>query len=181
MNWLDVVLLILVVGSAAAAFSKGITREVIGLVTVMAALILGAWFYGTAGAWLEPYLHSRNAANFCGFAIVFAGVMVAGSLFGALVARLMRLGGLSLLDRMLGFLFGALRGALVAVALVMALMAFTPGPKPPTAVVNSRLAPYVIDTAHVMAAAAPHELKDGFRRSYEQVKSMWNDTLKEGK
>ncbi len=180
MNWLDVVLLILLLVSAVTAFSKGITREVIGLISVVSALLLGCWFYGTAGAWLEPYVHSRGTANFCGFAIVFVGVMVVGGLIGMLLTRLLRLTGLSFLDRLLGFLFGVARGLLLAAALVMAIMAFTPGASPPRAVVDSRCSPYVMDAANAMAAVAPHELKDGFRRSYEQVKSIWKDALKRG-
>jgi hypothetical protein len=38
----------------------------------------------------------------------------------------------------------------------------------------------VIDAARVCAAVAPHELKDGFRKSYEQVKTIWGNALKKG-
>jgi hypothetical protein len=38
----------------------------------------------------------------------------------------------------------------------------------------------VIDAARVVSAVAPHELKDGFRKSYEQVKTIWGDALKKG-
>jgi len=71
---------------------------------------------------------------------------------------------------------------LIAVALIVAIMAFTPatGDAPPNAVVHSRLAPYVLDTAHVFASIAPRELKDSFRKHYGQVKSIWQDTLKNG-
>lgn len=180
MNWLDVLLLVLIAGSAAAAFAKGITREVIGVLSVIGAVVLGAWFYGTAGGWLEPYVSSRGVANLCGFLMVFFGVMLLGGLLAALLARMLHLTGLSVMDRLLGLVFGAVRGLLLAVALVMAFMAFTPGISPPKAVVESRLAPYVVEAADLMAAIAPHELKDGFRKNYEQVQSKWKDTLKKG-
>jgi hypothetical protein len=44
--------------------------------------------------------------------------------------------------------------------------------------VHSRVAPYVIDTAHLFASVAPRELKDSFRKRYGQVKSIWEDTVK---
>jgi len=69
---------------------------------------------------------------------------------------------------------------LIAIAVVLALLAFTPGKAPPNAVVHSKVAPYVIDAARVCAAVAPHELKDGFRKSYGQVKAIWGDALKKG-
>lgn len=183
MNWLDVVLLILMLLSVVAAFRKGLTREIVGLISCLAALVLGAWFYGMVGGVLEPYVSSRGVANFCGFLIVFCGVMLAGSLAGLLLGRLLKVVGLSFFDRLLGAGFGAVRGLLLAVALVLALMAFTPGVKadsPPPSVVNSRFAPYVIDAARLFAAAAPRELKEGFRKSYEQVKSSWEHALKKG-
>ena len=88
--------------------------------------------------------------------------------------------GLSLFDRLLGAGFGAVRGLLLAVAVVVAIVAFTPGTgdAPPTAVVHSRFAPYVIDTAHLFASMAPRELKDSFRKHYGQVKSIWDDAVK---
>jgi uncharacterized membrane protein required for colicin V production len=83
-------------------------------------------------------------------------------------------------DRLFGLMFGVARGLLLAAALVMAIMAFTPGTAPPDAVVHSRCSPYVVDAARLMAAVAPHELKDGFHKSYERVKSIWKDALKKG-
>jgi len=73
-----------------------------------------------------------------------------------------------------------LRGLLIAVALIMAIMAFSQGDKPPSSVVNSRTAPYVVDAARGFAALAPHELKEGFRKTYGEVKAAWEKALEEG-
>ena len=71
MNWLDIVLLVILAASVITSFRKGFSREVIGLVSVVLALFLGSWFYGTAGAFLLPYLSSRSMAMFGGFFLVF--------------------------------------------------------------------------------------------------------------
>lgn len=173
MNWLDIVLLILVVGSVVSAFAKGLTRELVGFVTVIAALVVSIWFYGTVGGYLLPYVKSRSVANLCGFLIAFFGIMLIGGLVGQIMKRIMKVAGLSFFDRALGAIFGLVRGVLVSIALVMAAMAFTPGDGAPRAVVESRLAPYVIDAARGCAAIAPYELRQGFRRSYEEVKGIW--------
>jgi membrane protein required for colicin V production len=107
-------------------------------------------------------------------------VLILGAILGRVMGRLMKVAGLSFVDRLLGAGFGVLRGLLISIALVLALLAFTPGKSPPNAVVHSRVAPYVIDAARVVAAVAPHELKDGFRKSYEQVKTIWGNALKKG-
>jgi membrane protein required for colicin V production len=182
MNWLDIVLLILIVGSILLSFKKGFSRELIELISGVAALFCGLWFYGAAGAFLLPYVSSKGIANFCGFILVFVGVMIAGAIIGHLFGRLVKAAGLSLFDRILGAGFGAVRGLLLAVAVIVAIVAFVPGPgdAPPGAVVHSRFAPYVIDTAHVFASMAPRELKDSFRKHYGQVKSIWDDAIKKG-
>jgi membrane protein required for colicin V production len=182
-NWLDAVLILLLAFSVWRSFAKGLTREVIGLLSVVTGIFLGTWLYSTAGEWIEPHVHSRGTANFCGFLVVFLGVMLLGSLVGYILSKLLRVTGLSFFDRLLGAAFGILRGVLVAAGLVMAILAFAPGAKagtPPDAVAGSRLAPLVIGAARIFVAAAPREMKDGFRKSYEQVKSRWEDTLKKG-
>jgi len=180
MNWLDVVLLLVLAGSVVTSFSTGLAREVVGLVSLVAALVLAIWFYGTAGSFLRPYVSSPGVANFCGFLMVFCGVLVLGALVGRVLGRMMKVAGLSFVDRLLGAGFGIVRGLLISIALVLALLAFTPGKSPPNAVVHSKVAPYVIDAARVCAAVAPHELKDGFRKSYEQVKTVWGNALRKG-
>ena len=123
MNWLDIVLLLVLVGSVATSFSTGLTREVVGLLSIVAALVLAIWFYGTAGSFLQPYVSSPGVSNFCGFLLVFFGVLILGAIVGRVLGRLMKVSGLSFVDRLLGAGFGAVRGLLVSVALVLALLA----------------------------------------------------------
>jgi membrane protein required for colicin V production len=179
MNWLDIVLLLVVAASVYMSFRKGLSREIIGLVSVVLALLLGIWFYGTAAAFIQPHVNSKTAANLAGFLLVFVGVLLLGHLVSYVVGKFLRVTGLSIVDHLLGAGFGAVRGALVAVALLMALMAFRDGDKPPAMVVNSRLAPYVAGTAQLFADVAPHELKEGFRKTYAEVKSAWRTALEE--
>jgi membrane protein required for colicin V production len=180
MNWLDVVLLVIFAASVAMSFRKGLSREVIGLASVVLAIVLGIWFYGTAGAFLVPYLSSRALANFAGFLLVFCGVLLAGHLVSYVVGRFLKVTGLSIFDHLFGTVFGAVRGILISVALIMAIMAFSQGDKPPSSVVQSRTAPYMVDAARAFAAMAPHELKEGFRKTYALVKSAWEKALEEG-
>lgn len=176
MNWLDVVLALVLAASVAAGFARGFARVGIGLAATLIGLVLGIWFYGTAGAFVLPYVSSRGLANFIGFLLVFFGVLLAGSVVGWILAKLLKWAGLGWLDRLMGAGVGLLRGIIIAVALVMALVAFAPKP-PPRSVVESRLAPYVIDAARVLAAVAPRELRDGFHAGYEHVKKIWSDTI----
>jgi membrane protein required for colicin V production len=173
MNWLDIIVLLIVAASVFTSFRKGLSREIIGLVSVVLAILLGVWFYGTAAGFLAPYLSSRAAANLGGFFLVFAAVLLLGHFTSYVVGKFLRVTGLSIIDHLLGAAFGAVRGALIAVALLMGIMAFSEASHPPAAVVNSRLAPYVAGAAQLFVDVAPHELKEGFRKTYSEVKSAW--------
>ncbi len=180
MNWLDIVILLILLVSVLTSFRKGFSREVIGLAAVVLALLLGAWFYGTAGSFLLPYVSSRAAANFVGFFLVFCGVMLCGAVVNFVIGKFLKVTGLSIFDHVLGAGFGLLRGVLVAVALILGIMAFAPGEQAPASVVRSRLAPYVVDAARVAAAMAPKELKDGFHKTYAEVKNAWGKAWQKG-
>jgi membrane protein required for colicin V production len=180
MNWLDAVLGIILLASLIHGFRRGFSRQIIGLVSVVLALLLGCWFYGTPAHWFAPYLASPALAGFAGFAVVFCGIMLLGGLVSTVVHRFLKLTGLSFFDHVLGAGFGLLRGALVAIAIVMGTMAFARTGQPPRAIVESRLAPYVVDSARLFASLAPYDLKEGFRRTYAQVKAAWHDTIEKG-
>jgi membrane protein required for colicin V production len=198
-NWLDYVLLAIVLGSVIMSVRKGFSREIIGLAAALFALVLGMWFYGLAGSFLIPYVSSPRVANLIGFLLVVFAVLVCGGLIGWIVSRFLRTIGLSFFDRLLGAAFGFVRGLLIAIALLTAFMAFGPqvdaksvdskGADAKTAaatvvnasVVNSRFAPYVLDASHTFVAIAPMELKSSFRRQYEQVKAALENNTHERK
>jgi membrane protein required for colicin V production len=180
MNWLDFVLVLILLASGIAGLRRGFSRQVIGLVSCVLALLLGIWFYGTVGFYLLPYTSSRTMANAGGFAVVFCGVLLLGSLVSFAVGTFLKVTGLSIFDHMLGVGFGLLRGLVFAIAIIMGVMAFSRGDRPPEAIVNSRMAPYVVDAARMFAAMAPHDLKEGFRKTYAQVKAAWGAALEKG-
>lgn len=179
MNWLDVVLAIIIGLSLLAGLKKGLAREVMALAALILGLLCGLWFYGVAGSLVRPFVSSDKLANGIGFFIVFGMILLLGALVGRLVEKIMKLIHLSWLNRLLGGAFGLLRGVLISTVIILILMAFAPKP-PPRSVVESRLAPYVVDVARLMAAAAPHELKEGFWKSYEKVMEIWADTIEKG-
>jgi membrane protein required for colicin V production len=178
MNWLDVILLLIIAASVYGSFRKGLSRQIIHLASVILGILLGAWFYGRVAEFLEPHVSSPTAAKLGGFLIVFCGVLLLGAIVSWIVGKFLRVTGLSIVDHLLGAVFGLLRGLLVAVALIMGVMAFSKDGKPPRAVEESRIAPYVSQAARFFAAMAPHELKEGFHKSYQQAEIAWNRTVK---
>lgn len=177
MNWLDYVLIALGLAFAVEGVARGLSRQLLGLAATVLGLLLASWFYGSAGAFLIPYVSHKGVANFLGFLFVFLGVQAAGALTGWLLSKMLKTVGLSWMDRLLGVGFGLLKGALVGVVLVLALSAFSIKPLP-DAVAGSRLAPVLVEAGRIAAALTPKEMKDGFQRSYENLKKFWQEEMR---
>jgi membrane protein required for colicin V production len=178
LNWLDFLLLAILLFSMVMSARKGFSREIVGLAAACLALVLGMWFYGLAGSFLLPYVSSARIANLIGFLLVVFAVMVLGGIVGWIISRFLRTIGLSFFDRLLGAVFGLVRGLLVAIALLTAYLAFGPEVDAKTvssSVLHSRIAPYVLDASHLVVAIAPMELKASFAKQYTQVKSLLNN------
>jgi membrane protein required for colicin V production len=120
MNWLDYLLIALIVVSSIAGVLRGLLREVIILVTWIAAVWI-AWHY--AGV-LEPHLggalSNESVRAWAARTIIFLGIVVIGSCVSAVVGRLVRLSIFSGTDRFFGGIFGFLR-ALVMIGLLVML------------------------------------------------------------
>jgi membrane protein required for colicin V production len=177
MNWLDIILCIALLVCVVNGFRRGFSRQLIGLASGVLALMLGMFFYGTAGSWLIPYVSSPVFAKAAGFILVFGGVLALGALVSFIIGRFIKVTGLSFFDHVLGAGFGALRWAVLVIAIVMCAMAFSRGDQPPAAIVESRVAPYVVGMARAVASVAPYDLKEGFHKTYEQVRGAWGSAL----
>jgi membrane protein required for colicin V production len=170
MNWLDYVLIAILAFSAIQSFLRGFSREIISLAAAVAGLVLGMWFYGTAGLLVSRWITDERIAHWVGFLLVFLAVVLAGALVGAIVRKFLSAVGLSFFDRLLGAAFGLLRGAVVGIALLTAWIAF--GPRvAPNAMVHSQIAPYLMRASDLFVSIAPAGLKNSFREVYDEART----------
>ncbi|HLF10779.1 MAG TPA: CvpA family protein [Gammaproteobacteria bacterium] len=121
MTAVDYVIIAVCVFSAGVGFWRGFTKEALSLLTLLAAIWL-AWRF----AWvIEPYLGDwagpPNAKVWAARVVVFVLVLAVGALASWLARTLIRHTGLSGLDRLLGGVFGLVRGALIVGLAVIAL------------------------------------------------------------
>lgn len=130
LGWIDWTLLAVLAASVAIGLWRGLVFELMSLVGWIVAYVLAQAFSGEVAARL-PIGSPGSALNHgAAFAATFAGVLLAWALLARLVQMLVRATPLTLLDRMLGAVFGALRGALLLLAFATVL-AFTPAAKSP--------------------------------------------------
>lgn len=130
MNIADYLIITAIVFSAVIGAVRGFLREAIALATWLVALVL-AWHYAPRFA---PYLGGLLAAHgvriWAARVVIAAAVLLVGLVIGAIVAHFVRVSIFSGTDRFLGFVFGAVRGAiLLGVFVILAqLLRLNDGP-----------------------------------------------------
>jgi membrane protein required for colicin V production len=173
---LDFLILVILGLSVGSGIASGFIRVGIGFLAVICGVVFGFWNYGLAAEWVHKYVKSPAASNLLGFFLIFTAILLLGALISKIIARIFKWIGLSWLDRLLGGLFGLVRGSLVVVAFVAVLMAFVPKPLP-NWMVNSQALPYAIDASHQLTEFAPVGIKNAFRESMLEIRQVWQDQL----
>jgi membrane protein required for colicin V production len=120
MNWLDIVIILLLIFAAWEGWRQGMITQILGL----AALALGVWLGWRYGGAIGGWLGMKDAvARIVGFVVVLVVVIVAVVLIGRATRGLFRIVGLGVFDNFLGVLLSALKMALF-VGLIMLLFEF---------------------------------------------------------
>jgi membrane protein required for colicin V production len=123
MTAIDLGLCAAAVLSAVIGLYRGLIREMLSLVTWLAAFVAALLLAEHVAQFLFAGVERRTIGLALGFTVVFVGTLFAGAIVQRLIARLIAGTGLTGTDRILGFLFGGARGAL---AVLIALVAFRP-------------------------------------------------------
>jgi membrane protein required for colicin V production len=95
---------------------RGLVVEVVSLASWVAAFVLAQWFAPDAAARLPMAGAGEPVRYAAGFVLVFVATLVAGALIGFVVSKLLSAVGLGFINRLLGALFGVLRGMVLILA-----------------------------------------------------------------
>lgn len=128
LTWADIALLTIVGLSTIVGLWRGFVVEVMSLAVWVAAFWLAFAFGDEAAALFEGTVQAASARLFLGYAMLFVGALMVGGLATWLMGRLVKSTGLSGTDRLLGLVFGLLRGVALACVAVLVL-GFTPMPQ----------------------------------------------------
>jgi membrane protein required for colicin V production len=104
---------------------RGLVYEVLSLLSWLVALVAARYFAVDVAMWLPMQGSSDTLRYVVGFVLVFIAVVLVGSLIAVVFKKLMTTVGLRPVDRVLGALFGALRGGLLLL-LATAVVSATP-------------------------------------------------------
>ena len=130
MHWVDIAILVVIGASILVGALRGFVREAFSLAVWALAFIVAFQFSGIVADRLAESVSLPSARTALAFGGLFLVTLLVGGLLTYLVGKLVDKTGLSGTDRLLGGLFGAARG-LILVIMVILVAGFTPLPADP--------------------------------------------------
>lgn len=170
-TFLDIIFIAIILVSTIFALRKGLAREVISLVALFGGFLLAALYYPLVARWFLDVAKSEAVADLIGFVTIFVACLLIGAVAAFIVNRLIKMASLEWIDRLMGAIFGFLRGWAVASILALALIAF---PVRQDTLARSMFAPYLLAGARAAVLLVPRELKLKFYEEYRKILETWN-------
>ena len=121
LNIVDWGIIALLLVSMLTSLLRGFVREALSLVVWALAFFLATMFYPRLQVLLAEVIAHPLLQQDIAFLTLFLVTLMVGSLVANLIGQLTRLSGLGFIDRLLGMVFGLVRGAIIALAIAMVM------------------------------------------------------------
>ncbi|MGB1140186.1 MAG: CvpA family protein [Halioglobus sp.] len=123
----DWMILVVLFCSITLSLWRGFAREAVSLAGWVAAFVFANMFVVPLADVLMRWIDNITGSYIAAYALIFVGTLVMAGIIGRLSAQLVKVSGLSLLDRILGTVFGLARGIIIIiVAVYLAQHLFAP-------------------------------------------------------
>ncbi len=124
MNWVDFTILGVIGLSALISLVRGFVKEALSLVIWFGAFFIASQYYAKLAVYFTN-IQDDMVRNGAAVGALFIATLVVGAVVNYVIAQLVQKTGLSGTDRVLGVVFGSLRGVLVVAAVLFFMDAFT--------------------------------------------------------
>lgn len=156
MNWLDIVVIVVVVISAFIGLRTGIVRTIATFVGIGLGVYLAGQYYKGLAPALSSFITNESLARIAAFIVILLVVFLLSWFAGLVLKKILGFVLLGWLDSLLGALFGFVTGAALCGAFIIALGAFG-GESFGKVVKDSVVAPIFLDKLPVLMGLLPKE------------------------
>lgn len=173
MEWVDWIILAVLVGSVLGGMAQGFFRSICSLLGLILGVVLAGWNYALVAVAFKPIVRFDAVANAIGFLLIAVIVMFSANVAGAMLKKMFRWMGLGCLDVIGGSVVGFVQGALLVTVCILVTVAFFPQTEWLT---QAALPKMFFGALHVSTHASPSELSgrvlDGLR-TLEHESPKW--------
>lgn len=113
LNWIDLAIVLVIVGSTAISLIRGFGREILSLINFFVAFVVARLFSPQFSGVLIDVIQQPMLRNVVAYSVLFFTSIIVGGLVMRAVSHAIKFGGLELFDRLLGTVFGFARGLIV--------------------------------------------------------------------
>lgn len=142
-SYLDLAVLVVVLVSGLLALLRGFTREVLAIASWVAAAAAAYFFHPLAIPYIKPYIAKDEFALVAAVAAVFLIALILVSIITVKLSDVILDSKIGALDRTLGFVFGAVRGLLLAVVAFVFYSWLVPEANQPEWIKSARAKPFL--------------------------------------
>lgn len=179
---LDGILIVIMLISALLAMIRGFSREVLSIVSWVVAGVAAVYFYKLLTPFVTeniPIASNPLVADAISAASIFLVVLIIVSYLTMLLADMIIDSRIGVLDRTLGFIFGAARGALLVIITLMGFL-WLANEQEPDWVANAKSKPMLVSIGTEIRDALPENLdallKDLLNQDGDEKKEGEQDT-----
>jgi len=153
MNWLDIVIIVVMVLLGIAGLRQGIIRTAFGIAGLIGGIVLAGRYYQPFAALLST--SGATWAKIAAYGIILLATLIVASGVGHLVAKLAHVVMLGWLDRLVGFIFGIVIGGLLCAGILAILLKYCPGTG--ATISQSVIAKFLVEEFPLLLALLPKE------------------------
>ncbi|MDT7603009.1 MAG: rane protein required for colicin production [Acidobacteriota bacterium] len=168
MTIFDLIVIALVGASVVAGALRGVVRALVATAALVVGLVVAAQGYEWTGGWLRSLgvVATKAGADAGGFLVLLCLFVSVGFAVGALLRGSLKRAKLGWVDRLLGALFGLVRGVAVCSAIYLALTAF---PVRLNSVTQARTAPALAQGARALSLLTSADVRTRFLAEYKRL------------
>ena len=121
LNFADWFILVVLVASGLISFSRGFTKEFLSLFLWVAAFIAAISLEYLATPKIDEYIGNPEISKILSYVVVFIVFIFIGGILIKFISKIIKWSGASGFDRLLGVLFGLIRGLIVLFVIFLLL------------------------------------------------------------